>query len=151
MIGFSRVLYTTPPLPLLWFWLCFRGFTVLLRLSFFLYIFGFFPFWQITGKFKRGKVVVWLAPGSHATREAGGEPNSPGISGCYLAQKEKRSEALTNAKENRVLKVQSLVILLKLETLVAHIKDVLMSSVICWFMFIWLSAEMIAKWLKMNL
>lgn len=136
-----------PLLPLLLFQLCFHGLIALLKLSFFLYIFGYILFWQLTGKFKRGKVGSdW----HQDPEEAGCEPTSPGISRYYPCPKGKEVRS-TNAKENKGSQSsQSSVILLKLEPLTAHIKDVLMSYMICWFIFIWPSAEMITKWLKIN-
>lgn len=61
----------------------------------------------------------------------GVNPPPPGIFRYYPVQKERSSEALTNAKENRVPQSsESLVILLKLETLAVYIKDVFMSALI---------------------
>lgn len=107
MIYFTRILYTAvslqaganmyPLLPLLSFQLCFHGLTALLNLSFFLYIFGYFLFWQMTGKFKRGKVGSdWHQDPIQLKRQGVSPP----------PQRERRSEA-PMPKRTRVLKVHS--------------------------------------------
>lgn len=116
MIYFTRILYTAvslqaganmyPLLPLLSFQLCFHGLTALLNLSFFLYIFGYFLFWQMTGKFKRGKVGSdWHQDPIQLKRQGVSPPPQESL-GTTLAQRERRSEA-PMPKRTRVLKVHS--------------------------------------------